>query len=152
MLKDEERAKKWLQGRRMPLNMEENAAWYRDLAALLAQMRLEATLAEHKSHIEFESELYAILVDPLADGVIKEEEMRKQLREAALRSREFANRFNFTDLLKAAWEGLAIWAAKPGNQKWWKRIDGTPIPNDLLVNIVERIAALEALAGGEKEK
>lgn len=128
--------------------------FFHSLEALLARHALEATMAEHKSHIEFESELYAILVDPLAEGSIKEAEMRKALTEAALCSRELANRFNFTDLLKAAQQGLEIWAAKPGNHKWWKRIDGTPIPNDLLVNIVEAIRSLaeraSKVAGGVK--
>ena len=40
-------------------------------------------LDEHKSHVDFENELYATLVDPVAEGSIKEEEMRKQLLESA---------------------------------------------------------------------
>jgi hypothetical protein len=43
----------------------------------------EATLAEHQSHVEYENELYATLVDPVAEGSIKEAEMRKQLLESA---------------------------------------------------------------------
>src|SRR5579859_2276124 len=35
-------------------------------------------LDEHRSHVDFENELYATLVDPVADGPIKEAEMRKQ--------------------------------------------------------------------------
>ena len=33
--------------------------------------------------------------------------------------------------------GFENWKAKEHNAKWFKRIDGTPIPNDLLVNIAE---------------
>lgn len=35
--------------------------------------------------------------------------------------------------------GYAAWAAKDHNKKWVGRIDGTPIKNDLLVNIAEAI-------------
>lgn len=54
-----------------------------ELAALLTRVQAEAILAEHKSHVAFESELYATLVDPVAEGSIKEAEMRKQLLEQA---------------------------------------------------------------------
>lgn len=55
----------------------------KNISALLTQIQAEATLAEHESHVQFESELYAILVDPVAEGSIKEAEMRKQLLESA---------------------------------------------------------------------
>jgi hypothetical protein len=35
--------------------------------------------------------------------------------------------------------GLNRWKDKEHNTKWWRRIDGTPIPNDLPVNIAEVI-------------
>jgi len=61
--------------------------WSEEINALLAahdqKVREQATLDEHKSHVEFESELYATLVDPVAEGSIKEAEMRKQLLEQA---------------------------------------------------------------------
>ena len=47
---------------------------------------------------------------------------------------------NFGEALDLAQEGLARWKGKEHNAKWWRRIDGTPIPNDLLVNIAEVIA------------
>lgn len=53
------------------------------MAKLLAEERLVGVMEEHKSHIEFESELYATLVDPVAEGSIKEADMRKQLLESA---------------------------------------------------------------------
>jgi hypothetical protein len=52
---------------------------------------------------------------------------------------------NFVDAMTAAQAGFDSWAAKPHNAKWFKRIDGTPIPNDLLVNVSEAfLAALKA--------
>ena len=37
--------------------------------------------------------------------------------------------------------GFIAWKDKPHNKKWFKHIDGTPIPNDLAVNIAEAIVA-----------
>jgi hypothetical protein len=53
------------------------------IITLAEQVHRESTIAEHKSHVEFENELYATLVDPVADGSIKEAEMRRQLLESA---------------------------------------------------------------------
>ena len=53
------------------------------IRAYVAERTDAATLAEHKSHVEYENELYATLVDPVAEGPIKEAEMRKQLLESA---------------------------------------------------------------------
>lgn len=44
---------------------------------------------------------------------------------------------DFHQALTVAKTGLEAWKAKPHNARWWRRIDGTPIPNDLLVNIAE---------------
>jgi hypothetical protein len=46
----------------------------------------------------------------------------------------------FIDAMSLAERGLEIWKAKEHNAKWWRKIDGTPIPNDLLVNIAEEFA------------
>lgn len=43
--------------------------------------------------------------------------------------------------LDMAQAGFDAWAAKPHNRKWVRRIDGTPIKNDLLVNIADAIVA-----------
>jgi hypothetical protein len=43
----------------------------------------DAMMMEHRSHIEFENQLYATLVDPVGEGSIKEAEMRKRLLESA---------------------------------------------------------------------
>jgi hypothetical protein len=37
-------------------------------------------------------------------------------------------------------KGFENWKNKEHNKKWFKRIDGTPIPNDLMVNIAMAIA------------
>jgi len=49
-------------------------------------------------------------------------------------------RLSFMEAMSLAERGLEIWKAKEHNAKWWRRIDGTPIPNDLLVNIAEEFA------------
>jgi len=41
----------------------------------------------------------------------------------------------------AARRGLMKWQEQPHNAKWWKKIDGTPIPNDLVVCIAEEIVS-----------
>lgn len=43
--------------------------------------------------------------------------------------------FDFQEALRRCDAGLEAWRSKPNNKKWWRKIDGTPIPNDLLVNI-----------------
>jgi len=43
--------------------------------------------------------------------------------------------------------GFGTWAAKPHNVKWVRLIAGTPIENDLIVNMANAIRA--ALTGGE---
>jgi hypothetical protein len=42
---------------------------------------------------------------------------------------------DFGKAMDIAQKGFATWAAKEHNRKWVRLIDGTPIPNDLLVNI-----------------
>ena len=49
----------------------------------------------------------------------------------------------FQRALELAERGFQIWKDKPWNKKWFKRIDGTPIPGDLKVNIA--IAIMEGL-------
>ena len=39
--------------------------------------------------------------------------------------------------------GYDAWAAKPHNAKWVRKIDGTPIPNDIVVNIFNTLRDLE---------
>lgn len=42
---------------------------------------------------------------------------------------------NFTEAMSIADQGFEAWAAKDHNAKWVRRIQGTPIRTDLLVNI-----------------
>jgi hypothetical protein len=46
----------------------------------------------------------------------------------------------FIEAMKLCDAGLNEWKSKPHNARWWRRIDGTPIPNDLLVCIAEKFA------------
>lgn len=41
-------------------------------------------------------------------------------------------------IYNACQHGLATW--RTAHPRWWKQIDGTPIPNDLLVHIVDAVA------------
>ena len=59
---------------------------------------------------------------------------------------------NFVEAMTAAQAGFDTWAAKPHNAKWFKRIDGTPIPNDLLVNIAEAFIAASKVSLGTAEE
>ena len=56
---------------------------------------------------------------------------------------------NFIEALRAAQRGLDNWRLKPHNARWWSRIDGTPIPDDLLVCIAEEVAK-QSETGGAK--
>lgn len=52
---------------------------------------------------------------------------------------------DFHEALTIATAGFNSWAAKPHNKRWFARIDGTPIPNDLRVCVAEAfVAALVA--------
>lgn len=46
----------------------------------------------------------------------------------------------FVQAMDAVERGLRVWREKPHNAKWWRRIDGTPIPNDLCVCIAEEVS------------
>lgn len=48
---------------------------------------------------------------------------------------------DFFKALTIARRGFDQWASEPHNKRWFRRIDGTPIPNDLLVNIAEAMVA-----------
>jgi hypothetical protein len=47
---------------------------------------------------------------------------------------------SLTDAMLIAQRGYDAWAAKPHNARWVRKLDGTPIPNDLIVNIAEAFA------------
>ena len=84
----------------------------------------QGVLDEHKSHIDFENELYATLVDPIAEGSIKEAEIRKQLLESARWYRQHTHDLETqlnakiaapASLSTGRLEGLIV--------KWRKRLD-----------------------------
>lgn len=52
----------------------------------------------------------------------------------------------FVEAMSAAETGFATWACKPHNNKWARHLEGTPIPNDLLVCI-----ALEFMRRAEQQ-
>lgn len=47
----------------------------------------------------------------------------------------------YAQALSICKRGLEDWKSKSHNKRWWKMIDGTPIPNDLLSCIAESFAA-----------
>lgn len=55
------------------------------------------------------------------------------------------NDLNFIAIAQA---GFDAWASKPHNAKWFRRVDGTPIPNDVVVCIA--VAFSEAFAAQRK--
>ena len=55
----------------------------------------------------------------------------------------------FVEALKLVEKAYAEWASKPHNQQWRKRLEGTPIPNDLSVTIASHIAVLTLAERGE---
>lgn len=46
---------------------------------------------------------------------------------------------SFMEAMNIVERGFDTWKDKPHNARWYSRIDGTPIPNDLKVNIAEAI-------------
>lgn len=53
----------------------------------------------------------------------------------------------FLEAMNIVDRGFDMWKDKPHNAKWYARIDGTPIPNDLKVNIAEAICHAAAVTG-----
>lgn len=57
------------------------------------------------------------------------------------------------DCIGVAFRGLAVWAAKPHNARWFRKIDGTPVPNDLPVCIAMEFAPeIAAIIAAERER
>lgn len=46
----------------------------------------------------------------------------------------------YMEAIELVEKGFNRWKEKEHNKKWFKKIDGTPIPNDLMVNIAIVIA------------
>jgi hypothetical protein len=55
----------------------------KDVQLLLDSHDSEITMREHSNHVQFFNDLYATLVDPLAEGSIKEADLMKALLESA---------------------------------------------------------------------
>ena len=59
------------------------------------------------------------------------------------------------DWIAVAQSGFETWKVKPHNARWFRKIDGTPIPNDLTICIgeafAERFRTLAAQLGGKTD-
>ncbi len=73
----------------------------------------------------------------------------REIRRAALEEAEAGNYLNTERKVRA---GIEVWAGKPHNRKWLKKIEGTPILNDLTVNITAALTDAEAPSGQPKER
>ena len=51
---------------------------------------------------------------------------------------------DFVTAMGIARSGFQDWATKPHNSRWVRKIDGTPIPNDLLVTVALAFVAAAA--------
>lgn len=56
---------------------------------------------------------------------------------------------SFIEAMNIVEAGFKSWRDKEHNAKWWRKIDGTPIPNDLAVNIAEAIVAASPRSPGD---
>lgn len=57
---------------------------------------------------------------------------------------------NSGQCLTIAQDALNVWASKPHNKRWFKRIDGTPITNDLPVVMAVFFGAQGVLRYGQE--
>lgn len=72
----------------------------------------------------------------LSDGLFVMDEVEKRLNGVA---QVQSKPVSFLEAMNIVERGFDTWKDKPHNAKWYSRIDGTPIPNDLKVNIAEAI-------------
>ncbi len=64
-----------------------------------------------------------------------------QKMEKHLATEVVAERRMTMNLLCTVQAGFDRWAAKPHNAKWVRKLDGTPIANDIVINIFEELKA-----------
>lgn len=74
-----------------------------------------------------------VLSEKLAENTALKAEVER-MREAQY------PRFGLGECMSIAARGLLRWAEKEHNHRWWKRIDGTPIINDVPVVIAEEFS------------
>ncbi len=110
----------------------DNAAWrpLPDMIGMLTQLDNATTIArDYRARAEV-----AEAREHNAHLAVKEERAIADAAEARA-----------AEALQADWIGIAkrgfeTWAAKDHNRRWFRKIDGTPIPNDLTVNIAMAFA------------
>lgn len=73
-------------------------------------------------------------IEPVYDQAELEEEYAK-----IKPPKRFFRPFDFTDAMRVIDQGWNVWAAKEHNRKWSRRIEGTPIRNDLTCSIAHAI-------------
>ncbi len=97
---------------------------------------LSPELARIKARIVELDAALGQMIPPEGDLTIRIAEL-----EAALRSHADGWRtVNFFEAIKIAEDGLFVWATKPHNaKKWARKLEGTPIPNDICVAIAEEM-------------
>lgn len=78
------------------------------------------------------------------------ESVRLELAGLLIPTRD-RTRLAFPNAMLIAEHGFNAWAAKAHNAKWVKLIDGTPIKNDLLVNIALAICEPQELSAPPSE-
>ena len=85
------------------------------------------------------SKAYHDSVSSARDEAVRERDEARVAMNAALQRVSYlsTSKLGFVEALDACQRGLELWRDKPYNAKWWRRIDGTPIPNDMLVCIAE---------------
>ena len=112
----------------MPLPVFSRAAWRPSEAnATGDEPTSNAKLADDLARLccaETEGRFFDLVTDRIQDII------------AVLRASR-SERMSFHRAMYIAECGFLKWKGKEHNAKWFKRIDGTPIPNDLLVNIAE---------------
>ncbi len=66
----------------------------------------------------------------------------EQIDQLRARVAELEAALTYPNVERMAGIAYGKWTAKAGNERWARLIDGTPIPNDLIVCIAQAIALL----------
>lgn len=73
------------------------------------------------------------------------------LQSPAVQGEQQPAGYDFIQASKLCEQGLNTWKEKPHNKRWWKQIDGTPIPNDLLCCVAEAFTAEQPAQPAEQQ-